>query len=244
MKTNQELVKEIHTEFDTSAERMLDEALEIIKVGYSQEKEDRLAKLGFARSKQAVAADKAAELKERITHYKQAYPAHKFVTEEVVKQICEKYNLLLGGVSSFIGEVPEKNLVEMEAFKVKKDDYEKSNGWVWEDLLSRSWFNSSDPFESTFKPRRAGGRSDRMMAYEMAFAAEYRKKENEQFETKPEFKICAPETDFNTVGQKKEGHKLVPEDPIVLCPVKGGYLVVTKWGLEASDSSVIDERLN
>jgi hypothetical protein len=42
---------------------------------------------------------------------------------------------------------------------------------------------------------------------------------------------------------KKDGYKL-EYDPIVLQPVKGGYLVVTKWGLEASDEIVTNPTSN
>lgn len=268
MKTNQELVKEIHTEFDTAADEMLAEANIILNIGFSQQKEDRLAKLGFARSKQAVEVDKAGEQKKLILQYRQTYPAHKFVTEEVVKQICEKYGLLLGGVSNFIGEVPEKNLAEIEAFKVKKEDYRDTNSWgsgmdSWATSFlqteSRLFRSGIDPFSPTWgidpatpmgfitsKPRRWGTGSDLAQAYSTAMWADYRKKEAEKslFHEKPLFQICAPENEFNTQGLKKVGHELVPEDPIVLCPVTGGYLVVTKWGLEASDPSVRDERMN
>jgi len=43
----------------------------------------------------------------------------------------------------------------------------------------------------------------------------------------------------------KEGYKLerkieIP-DPVVLQPVKGGYLILTAWGDEASDPLVMNE---
>ena len=42
----------------------------------------------------------------------------------------------------------------------------------------------------------------------------------------------------------KEGYKLEKKfipDPVVLQPVKGGYLILTAWGDEASDPIVINE---
>lgn len=64
--------------------------------------------------------------------------------------------------------------------------------------------------------------------------------------TKPELKICAPAKDFYTQGMKVEGHKLVQDikDPIVLQPVTGGYLIVSKWGLEAEDPALLNEKQN
>jgi hypothetical protein len=59
------------------------------------------------------------------------------------------------------------------------------------------------------------------------------------------FKICAPQTDFNTSGYVvKDGFRLV-YDPVVLQPVKDGhFLIVTAWGAEASDELVINQNHN
>ncbi len=260
------IVEEIHNEFDTAADRMLAEANEILAVGFEVQKEARLASLGFARSKQATAVDKASEAAKLIQHYKHSYPAHKFITEDAVRDICKRYKLLLGGVDKFVGDVPEKNLAEIESFVVKEEDYKKPFEW----MSGLSWFNSPSTFGwldeiqstgrmfragvdpvsidtettgiVTARARQTGKTSDMLQAYGMALHAQSEKKAKEAI--KPKFEICAPEKDFNTQNMKKKGHKLVPEDPIVLCPVKGGYLVVSKWGLEASDPSVLDERMN
>ncbi len=34
--------------------------------------------------------------------------------------------------------------------------------------------------------------------------------------------------------------KIVVPDPVILQPVKGGYLIVTAWGDEASDPDIIN----
>ena len=47
--------------------------------------------------------------------------------------------------------------------------------------------------------------------------------------------------------QLEEGYKLVKKhipDPVVLQPVKGGYLIITAWGDEASDPLVINPLMN
>ena len=41
----------------------------------------------------------------------------------------------------------------------------------------------------------------------------------------------------------KQVYKDIP-DPVVLQPVKGGYLILTAWGDEASDPLVINENFN
>lgn len=53
--------------------------------------------------------------------------------------------------------------------------------------------------------------------------------------------VMAPDSKLNTEGQIKDGHVLKNDDPIVLQPVKEGYLIVTSWGLEASDPMIVNE---
>lgn len=43
------------------------------------------------------------------------------------------------------------------------------------------------------------------------------------------FMVVAPAHLFKMTGKRLEGHKIVNKDPIVIHPVKGGYLVVTNW---------------
>jgi len=63
------------------------------------------------------------------------------------------------------------------------------------------------------------------------------------------FKICAPVKDMDISGlELLEGYKLqrkieIP-DPVILQPVKGGYLIVTAWGDEASDPIVVNQNFN
>lgn len=66
--------------------------------------------------------------------------------------------------------------------------------------------------------------------------------------------ICAPANQLNLKGHKIEGYKTVKtskgilskvdDDPIVLCKVKHGYLIVTAWGNEASDVNVSNSIFN
>lgn len=60
--------------------------------------------------------------------------------------------------------------------------------------------------------------------------------------------MAATKNDFDTRGLQQAGHRLVPEprvyDPIVLQPVKGGFLVVSCWGEEASDPDVVNANHN
>jgi hypothetical protein len=61
------------------------------------------------------------------------------------------------------------------------------------------------------------------------------------------FKICASVKDFDTSNMRiEDGYRLeynLP-DPIVLQPVNGGYLIVSKWGLEGEDAELTNEKMN
>ena len=53
--------------------------------------------------------------------------------------------------------------------------------------------------------------------------------------------IIAPEHKLNVSKGKIEDNVLKIKDPIVLQPVKEGYLIVSSWGLEASDELVVNK---
>ena len=60
--------------------------------------------------------------------------------------------------------------------------------------------------------------------------------------------ICAPVKDMDSTGlEVAEGYKLQKKhipDPVVLQPVKNGYLILTAWGDEASDELVVNQKFN
>ena len=127
-----------------------------------------------------------------VDYYARKYPLYKFITPEQTMTIAEKYNLILGDVSDFVGFVPDKNLKEIERFKCDDKDKEINT--------------------SPFAPN-----------------------------TYAELQICAPQKDFDTTGKVVRNRKLMIEDPIVLQPVKYGYLILTAWGDEASDPIVVNK---
>ena len=131
-KTNDELVAEIHDEFYSADERLLQEAKNLLanpkvnKAIYAE----RLNKIGFGASKPVKEAleiveahGKAGEIIKKIEYFRVWYPSNKFITEDEVKKICEKYGLLLGDAQNYIGDVPEKNLTEIEKFSLRKEDW-------------------------------------------------------------------------------------------------------------------------
>jgi len=149
MFTSQEkLIAEIHHEFDTAQDRLLEQAetllssLNIPTESRIEEVADRLAKIGFVNT---PTVHKASTLKERrkseekllvttkeqaelINYYKFNYPFLKFLTEDELNRICVKYKLIHAPVANYIKEVPEKNLRDIEnAQKPKEGDAIEDN---------------------------------------------------------------------------------------------------------------------
>lgn len=243
------VIEQIHNDFDTAGEKLLIEAKEILSKEVDCSKGKRLESLGFLSSKSVVEAkqlqsekDKKKELATLIEYYSIHYPNNKFITEDAVASICKKYGLLCADVSYYIGEVPEKNLKEIEAFKLRDEDMQTRSNF--DDYLAMAQRQAMRQAQSMMNmdwqsPLGLSSleRQIRRPLYSQTLAmptTEVTRK------VKPSFKICAPENEFNTRGLIKSGHHLIP-DPIVLQPVKGGYLIVSKWGLEGKDPSLVNE---
>lgn len=156
----------------------------------------------------------------------------------MVEKICKKYGLVCGDVSYYVGDVPEKNIIEMESFVLMEEDLRKvPHGWY---EYKKGWhYPSYEPV-----PNSKYG----FIKRDWRIATFYETDLNKTFHfEKDEFKICASVKDFDTKSMRiEDGYKLnlnLP-DPIVLQPVDGGYLIVTKWGLEGEDPSIVNEKMN
>lgn len=223
-------VLEIHHEFNTAADKLLLEAKQIISEAVSKDvhKVNRLELLGFKQAAQVTElkplqqkAELSREQLESLAYYQRKYPLNKFITEEQVKSICHKYNLVCGDVDRFKGFVPEKNLKDIENFKLKENDikyyriYNMFAGRFMETEISKSdYLNQSNS--------RAWTRD--------SFYT---------FKKGTKLQICAPVKDMDLIDlELVEGYKLTKKhipDPVVLQPVKNGYLIITMWADETFD---------
>lgn len=217
------VVDEIHNEFFSAGENILQEATCLLQELEQKDlaKGKRLAALGFGNTREAVVAieteNKLATTKEiadLVMYYRVNYPNNKFITEQQVKQICEKYSLICGETSMYKGFVPENKLKIIENFKVNDSDIG----------IAKAWYDSDPYLSCTFDVNKL---------------PKHYKKEKE-------LKICAPLKDMNIPkGKEVKGYKVqnIP-DPVVLQPIRGGYLIVCAWGDEASDEIVVNQNAN
>jgi hypothetical protein len=147
---DQRLIDEIHNEFDTAPDRILQQALDIIntesnvKVSLQSsisEKALRLKTLGFEKNalvhnlthtereikKTTHLIDMNAEMAHRVKYYTSAYPFLKFLPESELDRICDKYGLVYAPVKHYKMPVPEKNLQEIENAQSLKSSDEQKN---------------------------------------------------------------------------------------------------------------------
>ncbi len=254
-------IEAIHKRFDIAGERLLMQAKRIIANSKSPntDKVERLKALGFGATKpikelqeREKAQSEAHEIIEAVEYFRTYYPSYKFISIKQIQSISKKYGLLYGDSKNYLGDIPDKNLEEIEAFKLREEDYYEEPKSIWESLLSP--LNMGSFYERYFyginpavtEPQTQGliptVTSDRVMSLGMSLLAEEKTKEPKK--AKPPFKICAPKKEFNTAGYEvKDGFKLV-YDPIVIQPVKyktiEGGLIISKWGLEGKDEMLVN----
>jgi hypothetical protein len=101
---------------------------------------------------------------------------------------------------------------------------------------------SIDPKDRMYMVR--GHRDYYPVNYDGRYYSEVSGKASEELQS---LYIAAPRSMFySNVSQVSGSHELrnMPRDPVVLCPVDGGYLIIAAWGQEASDENVVNEKNN
>lgn len=249
-KTQNEIIAEIHETFFTEVERILAEAN--IKLSTDTQlqnlidKSHRLSVLGFTSSKEYIDGQKEIErlqeiknvnaqkqkLIEAVNYFSVKYPNYKFITEDSVKKICKKYGLIYGDVSFYKGEIPDENLKHMEDFKIDECDA----GF----RFKKTRFIMRDVITVDCDIKTLNRVSNDHYNYD-------------NIESITKLFIAAPKSDFALDNMELNDFQLsvkaieIP-DPIVLQPVmfkdKMHFLIVTAWGLEASDELVVNHKMN
>jgi len=225
---NQEaLVEAVHEEFDGAADRMLEEAKILIKKadGISNRAED-LRSIGFTSQPEVVNAVKMRKDKENsefmlklVLEYIEKFPDHKFISRNEINNICKKYGLVFGDVDRFIGDIPTKNLQEIKNFIDNVKIPESHKKYI--ELFSP--FKSNEIFDEYMRSEEYRESIKRFVFTGI-------------FEDKT-LKIAAPKDQMKVnFGERIDENGMIVRiktDPVVFYPVKGGYLIISKWGKEA-----------
>ena len=163
--------------------------------------------------------------------FKARYPMHSFLTEADIKKLCATYSLAFVEVERYIGEIPEHCLRDIEGFGLREED---KRWWV-------SWWGGGI---MDYNRRREWS-----MFEEEGAATDFKEGIPNASEGSAvignRLSILAPAEKVRLEPHERiSGSRIVKDDPIVLCPVDGGYLVVTAWGDEANDPAVVNENRN
>lgn len=282
-KSNQEIIADIHQEFDTAQERILDQAeklLQELKIPLESEVEQkakRLEAVGFTSAipvKQAETIRKrnnkiqeqfqlTKEVADLLKYYQQTYPFSKFLPESELDRICQKYNLIHAPVANYKMDVPEKNLRDIEQRQLlTPTDQGLDQMYVTPRKSSWSFENEKrDRFINTYGEKILLDKINTTSRYDLLIAlcrhlgtdwVDFPNSWEISEVCKQGLFIAAPKNEFNLEGLKKEGKfgfkqifERKIEDPIVFEYCRGGMIrVITKWGLEAEDQALINEKLN
>lgn len=267
-KTTNKIIEEIHETFYTEVDRLL-EGAKVLKstettkqdlidrcarlkaLGFTNTKEVKEAEAEIARISQLEAENNYNKsLQKAIEYFSQKYPLYKFITEESVKKICAKYNLVYSTIDRYIGTVPDKNLKQMEEFKIADEDacYEK----IYYGIITLGGQEPKTTPVDYATYREANFIRDDNNKGQFERIMEYKRMLTDEIVSKCSLEIAAPLKDFNVDKSELNDFKLSTKieipDPVVLQPVYFGgkkhYLVVTCWGLEASDELVVNQKMN
>ena len=254
-KTNvNDIIEEIHKSFYTEVDSLLmiannQHSLETDKQVLI-DKCNKLRALGFTNTKEVIEAQseisrldklktenaKKQDLINAIDYFSVNYPNYKFITEDSVLKICEKYGLVYSTVNHYIGTVPDKNLQHIQDFQIKDED---------KCAILVDKVRLSDYLVYLYR-EEAIQRASKLCKGNLINTTKH------TVALLP-LEIVAPLSDFNLQDKQVENFKLsyIPKpvpDPVVLQPVfwngQKHYLIITAWGLEASDELIVNEKLN
>lgn len=88
---------------------------------------DKISKSGFQTNKIKSLKEKKedseslADSLEAAKYFRGKY-SYPFITKESIIKLCKKYHLVFGDAYRFIGEIPDKNLRDIESFEIEEKD--------------------------------------------------------------------------------------------------------------------------
>lgn len=134
MKNELTIDQEIHQAVFSAQDNLLKKANSILKKSEidsgSSDKYllSKLFGLGFVNQKEVkkihlnTESEKAKETIELINFYQNKYPKNRFIDEDSIKSICNRFGLLFAPVEMYNSEIPLKNKIEIIDFKCSVKD--------------------------------------------------------------------------------------------------------------------------
>lgn len=265
------LVQEIHDKVDWFAmytkeipNTLLDERLEKIQaiksetLGYLERRE----RIGFALNEKQIQEkqQKLTEMKgidleikeiekeknerKMLNDLRVKYPQRKFVHMKEINELCKKYGLVLGWTEFYIGELPEENLKQIEAYKKPDEAYAIYE--ISKRVYNQKTHRHEDEYYFTIHEPVFDYYDSPIIDYSRVFndvdGVRYQKTKREEVNT---FLIACPAKDLlKTITEPIKS--IVVQDPIVMFPIGDENIVeiICKWGIEASDPILLNPNNN
>lgn len=249
-------------------EKIDEDTLKLFDLGFRSVEKISIEKEKKDKNKEAL---KDIEL---TKYFAQHYPQNKFITDEQLEKICLRYNLIIGEPADYKGDIPQRCIKEIANFKLmERDEFilskssgrrssylyyatdpEKSNTDVsvkrFLELIdkiisetSENWLKTSLNFLRTEIENGRSMYTGSSDHYNLICG-----NISDTTGTNKNFlKVVAPITMMDITNKRvDEKNRLVNDvkDPIVLCPVKGGNLIISLWGAESEIEELKNPNLN
>lgn len=237
-------IEQIHADFLSASDEIMDEVNKILSqpIDYSYfELIKKIESFGFSNSitvKEGYWKNTEIEITkmvaDKILYYNQNY-IQKFITHKKLIEICNKYGLVFGDTEHFIGQIPEKNMREIAAFKLK--DNERTFALFFQERATGRLGPEHRPATLEEYIEYVNDKSLKRILYSHKVIKE----------TTPKFKIAGTPDQFDLKNMKIENFEIkknLPPDPVVLQPVNGGYLIVSLWGAESKIEDLQNPKYN
>lgn len=233
----------------------------LCKIGFIKSKSViEYQNLQFSLSKQKQKFNEIVDISNNIRYFKNKYPLQKFLTETELNRICKKYKLIHAPIGNYIKDVPEKNLLEIEKCVKLNVNEQRKTRIIFK---YKDDFLNSVTFKQSKEIRRGIDITDIMNDKDWLSNNEILKKyyrinynlcqyENLGSEITHEdlsgLFIAAPKSHFDLKNLKKTGlfsynFTLIQQNDPIVFEYCGKKLirVISKWGLEASEPSLIND---
>lgn len=271
-------VEEIHNAFNSDLDRILNEynfRLESEQTFKSIiEKAQVMREVGFINAKTSIISkeeeDKITKAKDdfkALQYFQNKYPLYKFITRESIHILCKKYDLYFARAEKYIDDIPDKNLKEIQNFKISKLDasynlaeYPCSEGVNLSPYSYTEDIINTEP-NITERNRLLRELQERKESMSTSWSSILEYSTSSRKGVEKSFWIVAPLHMFSEsitfTDDREESNFWSPDtnqmnplilDPIVVKPVaykdKEYFLIVSAWGQEASDELVVNHKMN
>ncbi|MDR2816066.1 MAG: hypothetical protein LBB62_05120 [Proteiniphilum sp.] len=254
------LVREIHSAFDNASDTLAGKSASVLAnnagaIEAFMKKAERLKALGFtncADVKKAEQLMKELEVYKTASAYRQKYPFLKFVTREQLDILCGKYRLVYAQVEHYTGSIPLKKQEDID-YWIDKIDPDDIQVYTFKYTLTYMYNHTECTYECTHttnNPEPLDPYDVRSYAEKRGVLIDYRLGMETEVLSSSDLIIAAPQSQFTGLEKMERkgfgffARKIEIPDPIVLQPVKGGYLVLAKWGEGADDELLMIPEMN